>query len=288
MKDFKGKVAVITGAASGIGYGLAERAAQEGMKVVLADVEEGTLEKAEQGIRALGAETLAVVTDVSKAEDVEALADKTLDAFGAVHLLCNNAGVSGIITDIWEYTLVDWKWILSVNLWGVIHGTHYFVPIMFKQNTECHIVNTASATGLFAYYSRVAYGVSKHGVVILSEILYHELEAKKPNIGISVLCPGPINTNIPKASRNRPKELMNKPGEGMDVSDPQVQERLKTYAQMIENGMAPGQVADIVFEAIENKKFYILANAESIKPMIKLRMEDIIQERNPSKFDLPS
>ena len=288
MKDFKGKVAVITGAASGIGYGLAERAAQEGMKVVLADIEEAALEKAEKDIKALGVDTLAIRIDVSKADDVKTLADKTLDTFGAVHLLCNNAGVGGIITDVWEYSLADWKWILGVNLWGVIHGTHYLVPLMLKQNTECHIVNTASAAGLIAYAGRAAYAISKHGVVILSEILYRELEVKKPNIGVSVLCPGFIKTNISEASRNRPKELLNKPGEGMDISDPKVQVELQKTRQMIEDGMTPKQVAGIVFEAIKNKKFYILANAESIKPMVELRMEDIIQERSPSKFDIPS
>jgi NAD(P)-dependent dehydrogenase (short-subunit alcohol dehydrogenase family) len=258
------------------------------MKVVLADVEEGALVKAEKSIRALGADTLAVKTDVSNADDVKTLAEKTMDTFGAVHLLCNNAGVGGIITDIWEYSLADWKWILSVNLWGVIHGTHYFVPLMLKQNTECHIVNTASPAGLIAYAGRAAYAISKHGVVILSEILYHELEVKKPNIGVSVLCPGFIKTNISEASRNRPKELLNKPGEGMDISDPKVQAELQKIRQMIEDGMPPKQVSEIVFEAIKNKKFYILANSEFIKPMIELRMEDIIQERNPSKLDIPS
>lgn len=287
MRDFKDKVAVITGAASGIGYGLAERCAQEDMKVVLADVEEGALAKAERDIKAMGAATLAVKTDVSKADDVKALADKTVDRFGAVHLLCNNAGVGGIITDVWEYSLADWKWILSVNLWGVIHGIHYLVPIMLKQNTECHIVNTASAAGLFAYTGRVAYAVSKHGVVILSETLYRELEVKKPNIGVSVLCPGLIKTNIIRASRNRPKELMNKPGEGMDISDPQVQATLQTIRQALEDGMPPEQVTNIVFEAIKNRKFYILANAEQSKSLIKARMEDILLERNPTIMDLP-
>jgi len=286
MKEFKDKVAVITGAASGIGYGLAERCAQEGMKVVLADVEEGALAQAEKDIKSLGAATLAVKTDVSRADDVKALAEKTLGTFGAVHLLFNNAGVGGIVTDVWEYSLADWKWMLNVNLWGVIHGIHYFVPIMLKQNTECHIVNTASAAGLFAYTGRVAYAVSKHGVVILSETLCHELKVKKPDIGVSVLCPGIIKTNIFKASRNRPKELLNKPGEGMDMSDPQVQATLQTIRQALEKGMPPEQVADIVFETIKNRKFYIFANAEETKHLIKTRMEDILQERNPTSISL--
>jgi len=275
MKEFKDKVAVIMGAASGIGYGLAERCAQEGMKVVLADVEEGALAQAEKNINALGAATLAVKTDVSRADDVKALAEKTLGTFGTVHLLFNNAGVGGIVTDVWEYSLADWKWMLNVNLWGVIHGIHYFVPIM-----------PASAAGLFAYTGRVAYAVSKHGVVILSETLCHELKVKKPDIGVSVLCPGIIKTNIFKASRNRPKELLNKPGEGMDMSDPQVQATLQTIRQALEKGMPPEQVADIVFETIKNRKFYIFANAEETKHLIKTRMEDILQERNPTSISL--
>ena len=147
MKEFKGKVAVITGAASGIGRGLAERCAQEGMKVVLAGINENTLRLAEKEIKSSGATTLVVPTDVSKAGDVEALAHKTLDTFGAVHLLFNNAGVAGGST-AWGSTLADWEWTLGVNLWGVIYGIHFFVPIMLKQNTECHIVNTSSAQGL--------------------------------------------------------------------------------------------------------------------------------------------
>src|SRR4030042_4453683 len=147
MKEFKGKVAVITGAASGVGLGLAERCAQEGMKVVLAGINEDTLRKAEKDIKKTGATTLVVKTDVSKASDVETLAKKTIDSFGAVHLLFNNAGVSAGIS-VWGSTLADWEWTLGVNLWGVIYGVHFFVPIMLKQNTECHIVNISSGNGL--------------------------------------------------------------------------------------------------------------------------------------------
>jgi NAD(P)-dependent dehydrogenase (short-subunit alcohol dehydrogenase family) len=283
MKDFKGKVAVITGAASGIGYGLAEHAAQEGMKVVLADVEEAALTKAEKNIRALGANTLAVKTDVSKADDVKALAEKTLDAFGAVHLLCNNAGVYGGTT-IWGSTLADWQWVLGVNLWGVIHGVHYFVPIMLKQDTECHVVNTASVNGLFTVNANGTYAVSKHGVVALSETLYREFEQGGYNIGVSVLCPGYIKTNILEAGRNRPKELQNKPGEGIETTDLKSDPVFQAAAQAIDNGMLPQRAADIVFDAIRQNKFYILPNAEEFVPMIKARMEDILQERNPTSL----
>jgi len=287
MKDFKDKVAVITGAASGIGYGLAEHAAREGMKVVLSDVEAGALEKAEKDIKALGAATLAVKTDVSRADDVKALADKTLDTFGAVHLLCNNAGVAGGPATAWQTTLHDWQWVLGVNLWGVIHGIHYFVPVMIKQNTECHIVNTASVAGLTAGPGADAYLVSKHGVVALSEVIYRELKQGAPEVGISVLCPGIINTNILDAERNRPAELKNAPGdEAGNMSDPKALEMLQTYREIFKKGMPPQQLADIVFSAVRERKFYILPNADPYRPAIRARMEDVVKERNPTDVQL--
>jgi NAD(P)-dependent dehydrogenase (short-subunit alcohol dehydrogenase family) len=281
MKEFKDKVAVITGAASGIGYGLAERAAKEGMKVVLADVEESALVKAEKDIRALGADTLAVKTDVSKADDVKALADKTMEAFGAVQLLCNNAGVSAGST-AWASTLSDWKWVLGVNLWGVIHGIHYFLPIMIKQDCECHIVSTSSMAGLITHTGNGPYAVSKHGVVALSETLYHELRQGRYNIGVSVVCPGWIKTNIMEAERNRPGELQNKPGEGIDITDPEIQDVFRSAAQSVENGMSPQQLAEIVFGAIRDNIFYIFPNGEEFLPMIQTRSNNILLQRNPS------
>ncbi len=285
MKGFKGKVAVITGAASGIGYGLAEHAAKEGMKVVLADVEEGALAKAEKEIKALGAETLAVITDVSQADDVKNLADKTLDTFGVIHLLFNNAGVAVYKAER-KITLADWEWTLGVNLWGVIYGVHFFVPIMFKQNDECHIVNTASINGLVTGPGGNPYCVSKFGVVGLSETLYHELAQGGHKIGISVLCPGFIRTKILNCDRNRPWELQNKSAEEIDITEPSIQAAVKMNEQQVEEGMSPEEVADIVFGAIRENKFYILPNAESYKPMIRTRMEDILQQRNPSAIPL--
>ena len=287
MKEFKDKVAVITGAASGIGYGLSERAAKEGMKLVLADVEEGALEKAEQDIKVLGADTLAVKTDVSKATDVEALAQKTLNTFEAVHLLFNNAGVAVYNKAEREITLADWEWTLGVNLWGVIYGVHFFVPIMLKQDTECHIVNTASAAGLFTTSAGGPYAVSKYGVVALSETLFREFEQESYKIGVSVLCPGFIKTNIFEAERNRPAELRNKPGGGVNMTNSNIQPFIRSQKKLIENGMPPQQVADIVFDAIREKKFYILPNAEIGKPMVQARMEDIIQGRNPTTLPFP-
>jgi len=281
MKDFKNKVAVVTGAASGIGFALAERCAKEGMKVVLAGINEDTLKKAEKDIKKTGATTLVVKCDVSKAKDVEALAKKTLDTFGAVHLLFNNAGVAAGAT-VWGSTLADWEWVLKVNLWGVIYGIHFFVPIMLRQNDECYIVNTSSGFGFFTSPGNSPYIVSKHGVGALSETLYRELEQGGHNIGVSVLCPGVVNTKIMECARNRPKELQNKPGEEMDMTDPKVQERTKFLKQIFDNGMLPQRVADFVFNAIIKKKFYILPNMEIAIPVIKARMEDVLQERNPT------
>ena len=280
MKEFRDKVAVITGAASGIGRGLAERCAQEGMKVVLAGINEDTLKKAEKNIKKTGATTLVVKTDVSKAEDVKALAEKTLDAFGAVHLLFNNAGVL-VLSTTWESTLADWQWVLGVNLWGVIHGIHFFVPLVIKQGTECHIINTASSAGLMVTAKGGNYAVSKHAVVALSETLYLEMEEGGYNIGVSVLCPWAVKSNMLESERNRPLALMNKPGEGLDMSDPEVQASMQFLKQLHEDCMLPQQVANIVFEAIKENKFYILPDAGMFKPMIKARMEGILQERNP-------
>jgi len=286
VKEFKDKVAVITGAASGIGYGLAERCAQEGMKVVLAGINEDTLKKAEKDIKKTGATTLVVKTDVSKAEDVKALAEKTLDAFGAVHLLFNNAGVL-VLSTTWESTLADWQWVLGVNLWGVILGVHFFVPLMIKQGTECHIINTASSAGLMATAKGGNYAVSKHAVVALSETLYLEMEEGGYNIGVSVLCPWAVKSNMLESERNRPLALANKPGEGLDMSDPEVQASMQFLKQLHEDGMPPQQVANIVFEAIKENKFYILPDAGMFKPMIKARMEDILQEHNPTTLPFP-
>jgi len=204
MKDFEGKVAVVTGAASGIGWALVQRFATEGMKVVLADIEQGALTKAESEMKGQGATVLAVRTDISKAGDVEALAEKTLDAFGAVHVLCNNAGVvNPADRPLWECTLAELEWVMGVNVWGVIHGVRVFVPIMLEQDTECHIVNTGSTGGLVSTPDDAIYTMTKHGVVALSETIRLRLAKEKTKIKVSVLCPGFTNTQLVEAARNR-------------------------------------------------------------------------------------
>jgi NAD(P)-dependent dehydrogenase (short-subunit alcohol dehydrogenase family) len=275
MKDFKDKVAVITGAASGIGRALAERCVREGMKAVLADVEIGPLAEAEASLKASGATVLAVRTDVSQARDVEALAERTLEAFEAVHLLCNNAGV-GTEATVWESTVAEWEWVVGVNLWGVIHGVRVFVPLMLAQDTECHVVNTASMAGLISGPGLGAYKVTKHGVVTLSETLHHELAERGAKVKVSVLCPGIVNTRIMESARNRPADLPPTAPRG-----PASGARWEALHRLVPAGMPGAQVADAVFEALRKDRFYILTHPEG-KEAIRTRMEDILQERNPT------
>lgn len=278
MKEFKDKVVVVTGAASGIGRAIAERCFQEGMKVVLADIEQQALDQAEQALKEAGASVLAVRTDVSKTEDVEALARKTLDTFGAVHLLVNNAGV-GAGSTAWESSLADWQWVMGVNLWGVIHGVRVFVPIMLAQDAECHIVNTASVAGVLPYHPSATYQVTKHAVVALTENLCHSLAGIQAKVKVSVLCPGWVNTRIMDSERNRPPELLNEPVS--EAMSPELEAIVQDMRRAAQAGMAPQQVADSVFEAIREEQFYILTHPE-FTPYIQRRMEDILQQHNPA------
>ncbi len=275
MKDFQGKVAVITGAASGIGRALTEKSIQLGMKVVLADVEAAALKKAEEEMKAAGADVLAVQTDVSKAEDVEALARKAFATYGAVHLLFNNAGV-GAGTTVWESSLADWQWVLGVNLWGVIHGVHYFVPRMLAQGSAGHIVNTASSAGLIASSGLGIYKVTKHGVVTLSETLALELAQRGANLKVSVLCPEWVNTRIMDAERNRPAALQNPQQE----LSPEVAAAIEFLRQVVQTAIPPSQVADTVFDAIREDKFYILTHPTT-KFGVQLRMQGILEDSGP-------
>jgi NAD(P)-dependent dehydrogenase (short-subunit alcohol dehydrogenase family) len=277
MQEFSGRVAVITGAASGMGRSLALRCAQEGMKVVVADVNAQTLAQVEAELKRTGTVVLAVQTDVSKASDVEALAERTLSTFGAVHLLFNNAGVVGL-TRIWEAPLAEWEWTLGVNLWGVIHGIHTFVPIMLKQKDEAHIVNTASIAGILTGPGIGVYRVTKHGVVALSEILYHELAQETDRVKVSVLCPGFVNTSLLDTSATlRPESLAASPQLPNDV---QLEAHMR--AQVLE-GITPEQVVDEVFAAIRQERFYIFTHSE-YNEAIQRRMEDLLHVRNPTRL----
>lgn len=279
MKEFKDKVAVITGAASGIGRGLAERCVAEGMKVVIADVEKGELTETEKELKAGGGEVISVVTDVSKIDEVKHLAEKTMEAFGAAHLLCNNAGVAagGMIR---EHTLEDWEWVIGVNLWGVIYGIHTFLPIMLAQDTECHVVNTASIEGLWSRIGTACYQVTKHGVVVLSEVLKLELTFMETKIGVSVLCPGAVNTRIIDSYRNRPVELQNPP-EKMPEITPEIEKRMELIRKTFADGMPPLEVADHVFKAMREDQFYILTHPE-LNDRVEKRIHNILNGGVPT------
>ncbi len=277
MKDFKNKVAVITGAASGIGQGLAERCAKEGMKVVIADIDEKRLRRVERKLKRGGTETISIIADVSNSDDVNMLANRTLENFGEVNLLFNNAGVA-IPNLTWEYRLEDWEYVLGINLMGVIYGIKTFIPIMIKQGDECHIVNTSSIEGVISSgVGGATYGVCKHALIHLTERLALELEENGPNIKVSVLCPGFVKTNIflsalNRVSEDRRKELLS--------PEQRSEERAEQIKELMESSpiMLPDEVADIVFEAIKNEKLYIFTHKDAYwKEHVKERFDAILK-----------
>jgi NAD(P)-dependent dehydrogenase (short-subunit alcohol dehydrogenase family) len=250
VQDLHGKVAVVTGGASGIGFALAQRFAAEGAHVVIGDVEAAALERALSELPS-GSKVEGVLTDVTDPAQMQALADTAVERFGGVHIFCNNAGVGGGGLS-WETPLTTWEWVLGVNLWGVIHGLRSFVPLLMQQS-EGHIVNTASVAGLMAAPFMGPYNASKHAVVAIAETLHHELAMTAPHVKVSVLCPGWVNTNIADSARNRPARLQ----EGVGLADPDAAELLRGF---IEQGMAPDQVAGKVLDAIRAEKFWILTH----------------------------
>jgi NAD(P)-dependent dehydrogenase (short-subunit alcohol dehydrogenase family) len=276
VKTFRDRVAVVTGAASGIGLALAERFAAEGMKIVMADVEADALERAAAALRGRAAAVLATRVDVARAEDVERLARETYAAFGAAHVVCNNAGVA-VIGAVHEHSLEDWQWVMGVNLWGVIHGVRAFVPRMLAGGDEGHIVNTASMAGLTTAPFMSVYDVTKHGVVALSESMYKEFTATGAPIGVSVVCPGLINTSIMRSSRNRPAELAEEGKAG-----PMAQAFGQGLADRLTTGYPPSKVAEQVFHGIHDKRFYIVPAQPEVRQWATIRAQDIIELRNPT------
>jgi NAD(P)-dependent dehydrogenase (short-subunit alcohol dehydrogenase family) len=276
MRVFEGRVAVVTGAASGIGLALAQRFAAEGMKVVMADVEAAALDRAAAAVRATAPSVLATRVDVSRAEDVERLARETYAAFGAAHVVCNNAGVA-VIGAVHEHSLADWQWVLGVNLWGVIHGVRAFVPRMLAGGDEGHIVNTASMAGLTTAPFMSVYDVTKHGVVALSESMYKEFEMTGAPLGVSVVCPGLIDTNITRSSRNRPAELAEEGKAG-----PMAQAFGQGLADRLTTGYPPSEVAEQVVRGIRNRRFYIVPAQPEVRQWAAVRAQDIIELRNPT------
>jgi NAD(P)-dependent dehydrogenase (short-subunit alcohol dehydrogenase family) len=280
MKTFQGGTAVITGAASGFGLEVSRIAAQRGMKVVMADVQQDALERAAAEIRAMGAEVLPFRLDVAKAAEVEALGAATKARFGAPQIVFNNAGV-GAGGLIWESTVADWEWVLGVNVMGVAHGIRVFTPMMLEaakndSRYEGHIVNTASMAGLINAPNMGVYNVSKHAVVAMSETLYQDLRLVTAQIGASVLCPFFVPTGITESQRNRPDALAaDKPTKSQLIG------KAMSDRAVGRGKVSAADVAGFVFDAIAAGRFYIYSHPKSLAS-VQTRLEDIMQARNPT------
>jgi len=280
MERFDGRVAVITGAGSGIGRAVAGRAAAEGMRVVIADVELGALEEAAAEVEAAGAEVVVAPTDVSRPDQVDALAAIAYERFGGVHLLCNNAGVfQGGIT--WQRELTDWEWVFGVNFWGVLHGIRSFVPRMLDGGDEGHVVNTSSLAGLLTVAYSGPYVTSKFAVLALTECLAHDLRAQGAPIGVSVLVPGLVDTKIAYSMRNRPDEP---PSEAQAPDHHFVEQALRDLTG--ERGLAPAEVAALVFDAVRGDRFYV-TTTDVTEDMLRERFDAIVAGEfpPPAQFD---
>lgn len=285
MREFGGKVAVVTGAGGKVGRALAARFARAGMRVVLADVDADDLAASRERLVAAGvaaADAIAVVTDVTRAESVRRLADAAVGAFGGVHVVCNNAGVNPQDVSIWEAAEDDWRWALGVNLWGAIHGTRVFVPLMLAQDEEGHLVNTASAAGLGARPGMGSYVVSKTGIVALTEVLHHELRRRGAKIGCSVLCPGRVRGG---GTRNRrPGEFRTPGDEAQAARDRELYER--AIARQAETGgpgyIPPEDVAALVFEGVRENRFYLFTHPEATARRVRERAAAIAAGADPA------
>jgi NAD(P)-dependent dehydrogenase (short-subunit alcohol dehydrogenase family) len=279
MKKLKDRVAVITGGASGFGKEFALLAARLGMKIVIADVQDDALVSVEAALKAQGAQVLAVHCDVRHAEQVQALADATMQHFGAVHLVFNNAGVgSGGL--IWENSQADWEWVLGVNLWGVIHGVRIFTNLMLAcakddPNYEGHIVNTASMAGLLNAPTMGVYNVSKHAVVSLTETLYQDLQLMQLPINASVLCPYFVPTGISQSHRNRPEDVA-----ASEVTASQRAAQIMSHKAVTSGKISAAEVAEKTFDAIRDEQFYIFSHSGALTG-VQDRMSDILQQQNP-------
>ena len=261
LPDLAGKVAVVTGGASGIGKGIAAQLVAEGARVVIADIQRDAMETAAAEIGAAG-----VLTDVSDPASVDALAAAVLDRYGAVHVICNNAGI-GPLAPVADLTLDDWRWMIGVNLWGVIHGVHTFLPILKQNRDGGHIVNTASMAGLVAGPRLGAYAAAKYGVVGLSEVLAAELAADNSRVGVSVLCPGTVHTNIGTSSRNRPADL---PDAGFKDIDIELEDNPRY------RWIYPADAGAVVVRAIKRGDLYALTHPDWY-PMVATRHEAIAE-----------
>jgi NAD(P)-dependent dehydrogenase (short-subunit alcohol dehydrogenase family) len=277
VQDFTDKVAVVTGAASGIGKAMAQRFAAEGMRLVLADIEHAPLLQFAAELRAAGTHVICAQVDVSKPDDLETLAARAYDEFRGVHLLCNNAGVLPPGAPVWKEPLNTWHWTLNVNFFGVLHGVQAFVPRMLQANQEAHIVNTASLAGLTTRALMSAYNVSKHAVVALSECLYSELQLTTDRIHVSVLCPAFAKTQLADSTRNKPEDVQADPAASFGFHD--------ALKHVIEEGTAPEEIVDAVMQAIRENQFWILTHPH-LDRGIRERFESMLARTNPQLRDL--
>ena len=270
MDYFEGKVAVVTGAASGIGRAMADRWAGLGMRLALADIEVEPLEAAADELRAGGADVITVPTDVSDGDEVEAFAAATFEEYGTVHIVCNNAGVGGG-GPMWTLTTADWAWVLGVNLWGVIHGIRAFVPHLVEQG-EGHVINTASVAGLSSPPMMGPYNASKHAVVTISETLRSELAMiADGDFGVTVVCPGWVRTRIAESERNRPEALRN------PATDDERPDAASALAGILDQGMDPADLAADIEAAVRDDRLYVLTGDEWT-PLVRERMELFVAE----------
>jgi NAD(P)-dependent dehydrogenase (short-subunit alcohol dehydrogenase family) len=278
MDTFEGKVAVVTGGASGLGLAMANRFAEAGMNIVLGDIEVEPLAMAEAAIAAKGVKVLPLRTDVAKAEEIEALAESAYRQFGAVHVLCNNAGVGGSPGPMWELSRADWEWVIDVDLWSVVHGVRSFVPRMIESGEEGHIVNTASIAGLVSGAVGGPYTVAKFGVEALSEQLHYELGRAGHNIGVSVLCPGFVNTGIFDSARNRQPEY----GESANATPAGPSPIRAALEERRQTMMQPAEIGELVFEAVRDRELYIIpAGSDALENSMRARFENILERRTP-------
>ncbi len=274
-----GKTAVITGAGSGMGRAFSRRFAAAGMNLVLADISDGPLAEAVAEATSSGVQAIGVRTDVSRAEDMDALAAAAFARFERVNVVCNNAGVAGTFLGADRIDTTDWEWVIGVNLWGVIHGHRVFLPHLMEHG-DGHIVNTASMAGHFPAHS--AYGASKWAVVAITEGLFSQLQARKSTVGVSCLCPGWVNTNIDRSVHERPESV----GPRADLQ--QTEQEIATYEmirQLIRDGLPPESVADMVHDAVKESRFWIFPHPEMVA-MLPNRYEHILNGTNPGASSL--
>lgn len=271
--DVNGRTAVVTGGGSGIGRGIVRALAGQGMNIVVADIEQAPMDEVVAELAAKGTEAIGVRTDVSKLEQVEALAAAALDRFGAVHVLCNNAGV-GVSDPVGATSLEDWRWTIDIDLWGPIHGVHVFLPIMERQGEPGHLNSTASMAGLYAGASLGAYNVAKHGVVALMASLERDLRLAGSPLRASVLCPGPINTNIVDSERNRSAESA-----AQHVGTAAGKKFWDILTRTLADGMNPDEVGPMVLDAVLNDRFWVLTHPE-MGELVRKQVDQMLEDRS--------